>query len=139
MKHEISAAQVVSARASDTGDAIRVVLADESGEEHVVILPLDQMTLLSAWLEQAGGIPAEDASSPPSTSSAPAAAIPAQSVERWTIQPEADDEHIVLGFKLAKGAEMSLRMHRSGVAAYAKALTSMLGRLLPAPPTKAKH
>jgi len=34
---------------------------------------------------------------------------------------------------------MSLRMHRSGVAAYAKALTSMLGRLLPAPPTRAKH
>jgi hypothetical protein len=138
MKHEISAAQVVSARASDTGDAIRVVLADESGEEHVVILPLDQMSLLSAWLEQAGGIPAEDAALP-STSSVPSSAIPAQSVERWTIQPEADDEHIVLGFKLAKGAEMSLRMHRSGVAAYAKALTSMLGRLLPAPPTKAKH
>lgn len=138
MKHKISAAQVVSARASDTGDAIRVVLADESGEEHVVILPLDQMSLLSAWLEQAGGISSEDAALP-STSSVPSSAIPAQSVERWTIQPEADDEHIVLGFKLAKGAEMSLRMHRSGVAAYAKALTSMLGRLLPAPPTKAKH
>ena len=36
-------------------------------------------------------------------------------------------------------AEMSLRMHRSGVAAYAKAMTSMLGRLFPAPPSKAKH
>jgi hypothetical protein len=130
MKHEISAAQVVSARASDTGDAVRVVLADESGEEHVVILPLDQLALLSAWLDQAGRVPAEDS---------PQTAANAQSVERWTIQPEADDEHIVLGFKLAKGAEMGLRMHRSGVAAFAKALTSMLGRLLPAPPTKAKH
>ena len=136
MKHEISAAQVVSARASDTGDAVRVVLADESGEEHVVILPLDQLALLSAWLEQAGRVPAEEAPQP--AKSAPPAA-PAQSVERWTIQPEADDEHILLGFKLGKGAEMSLRMHRSGVAAYAKALTSMLGRLLPAPPTRAKH
>lgn len=138
MKHEISAAQVVSARASETGDAVRVVLADQSGEEHVVILPLDQLALLSAWLEQAGRISADEAPLP--AQGAPAAAVaPAQSVERWTIQPEADDEHIVLGFKLAKGAEMSLRMHRSGVAAYAKALTSMLGRLLPAPQTKAKH
>ncbi|EME69820.1 hypothetical protein H261_11650 [Paramagnetospirillum caucaseum] len=136
MKHEISAAQVVSARASDTGDAVRLVLADESGEEHVVILPLDQLALLSAWLEQAGRVPAEEAPQPVDGASS---SLPAQSVERWTIQPEADDEHILLGFKLAKGAEMSLRMHRSGVAAYAKALTSMLGRLLPAPPSKAKH
>jgi len=136
MKHEISATQVVSARASETGDAVRVVLADESGEEHVVILPLDQLALLSAWLEQAGRIPAEEASQPAQDTPITA---PAHSVERWTIQPEADDEHILLGFKLAKGAEMSLRMHRSGVAAYAKALTSMLGRLLPAPPTRAKH
>jgi hypothetical protein len=136
MKHEISAAQVVSARASDTGDAIRVVLADESGEEHVVILPKDQLALLTAWLEQAGRVPAEDVPHP--ARSTPSTA-PAQTVERWTIEPEADDEHILLGFKLAKGAEMSLRMHRSGVAAYAKALTSMLGRLLPAPQTKAKH
>jgi hypothetical protein len=138
MKHEISAAQVVSARASDTGDAVRVVLADESGEEHVVVLPLDQLALLSAWLEQAGRIPVEEAPLPSQGSTA-TASPPAQSVERWTLQPEADDEHILLGFKLAKGAEMSLRMHRSGVAAYAKALTSMLGRLLPAPQTKAKH
>jgi len=137
MKHEISAAQVVSARASDTGDAVRLVLADESGEEHVVILPLDQLALLSAWLEQAGRVPTEEAPSPATSAQPPA--TPAQSVERWTIQPEADDEHILLGFKLAKGAEMSLRMHRSGVAAYAKALQSMLGRLLPAPPSKAKH
>lgn len=137
MKHEISAAQVISARASETGDAVRVVLADESGEEHVVILPLDQLALLSAWLEQAGRIPAEEPPLP--AQGAPAAVAPAQSVERWTIQPEADDEHILLGFKLARGAEMSLRMHRSGIAAYAKALTSMLGRLLPAPQTKAKH
>lgn len=136
MKHEISAAQVVSARASDTGDAVRVVLADEAGEEHLVILPLDQLALLSAWLEQAGRVPAED-SPLPAAGTGPT--VPAQSVDRWTIQPEADDEHIVLGFKLAKGAEMSLRMHRSGVAAFAKALTSMLGRLLPAPPSKAKH
>jgi hypothetical protein len=136
MKHEISAAQVVSARASDTGDAVRVVLADESGEEHVVILPKDQLALLTAWLEQAGRVPAEEAPHP--SKSAPSSA-PAQSVERWTIEPEADDEHILLGFKLGKGADMSLRMHRSGVAAYAKALTSMLGRLLPAPQTKAKH
>ncbi|KIM00553.1 hypothetical protein CCC_03155 [Paramagnetospirillum magnetotacticum MS-1] len=134
MKHEISAAQVVSARASDTGDAVRVVLADQSGEEHVVVLPLDQLALLSAWLEQAGRAPSEDPAHPAAGPTAPA-----QSVERWTIQPEADDEHIVLGFKLAKGAEMALRMHRSGVAVFAKALTSMLGRLVPAPPTKAKH
>ncbi|BAE51184.1 hypothetical protein [Paramagnetospirillum magneticum] len=136
MKHEISAAQVVSARASDTGDAVRVVLADEAGEEHLVILPLDQLALLSAWLEQAGRVPAEDS---PLPAAGTGSTVPAQSVDRWTIQPEADDEHIVLGFKLAKGAEMALRMHRSGVAAFAKALTSMLGRLLPAPPSKAKH
>lgn len=134
MKQVISAAQVVSARPSDTGDAIRLVLADETGEEHVVTLPRDQLSLLSAWLRQAGGAaPAEeeDAAGPSS--------LPAQEVERWTIQPEADDEHVLLGFKLGKGAGMTLRMHRSGVAAYAKALQSMLGRLLPAPATRSKH
>lgn len=137
MKQVISAAQVVSARASETGEAVRLVLADDSGEEHVVILPRDQMALLAAWLEQAGGVPAEEEAA--EAASSPPPSPPAQAVERWTIQPEADDEHILLGFKLAKGAEMSLRMHRGGVAAYAKALQSMLGRLLPAPPSKAKH
>lgn len=136
MKHEISAAQVVSARPSDTGEAVRVVLADESGEEHLVILPRDQLALLSAWLEQAGRFHQEET---PSPSPAPAPAPTAQAVERWTVQPEADDEHILLGFKLGKGAEMSLRMHRSGVAAFAKAMTSLLGRTLPAAPTRSKH
>jgi hypothetical protein len=137
MKQVISAAQVVSARPSDTGEAVRLVLADENGEEHVVILPRDQLSLLAAWLEQAGG----GAPAAPATRADEAASPspPAQAVERWTIQPEADDEHVLLGFKLAKGAGMTLRMHRSGVAAYAKALQSMLGRLLPAPATRSRH
>jgi hypothetical protein len=141
MKQVISAAQVVSARPSDTGEAVRLVLADENGEEHVVILPRDQFSLLAAWLEQAGGSApaAPTAEKDEAASPSPPPSPPAQAVERWTIQPEADDEHVLLGFKLARGAGMTLRMHRSGVAAYAKALQSMLGRLLPAPATRSKH
>jgi hypothetical protein len=132
MKKVIAAEQVVSARTSDTGDAVRVVLLDEAGEESVVTFPLDQLAILSSWLEQAGRLSGggEAATGP---------AAPVLQVDRWTIRPEVDEEHIVLGFRLAKGVEVNLRMHRSGAAAYVKALNSLLGRLLPAAPTKAKH
>ncbi len=132
MKKTIAARQVVSARASDTGDSVRLVLLDEAGEENVVLLPLDQLAILSSWLERAGQLAGTEAA--PS-----GATVPAMQVERWTVRPEADEEYVMLGFKLAKGVEISLRMHRSGAAAYVKALSSLLGRLLPASPSKARH
>ncbi len=132
MKKVITARQVVSARTSDTGDAIRVVLLDEAGDESVVMLPLDQLAILSSWLEQAGRL-ADSASSPKGP------ATPTMQIERWTVGPEADEEYVVLGFRLAKGAEVNLRMHRSGAATYVKALGSLLGRMLPASPSRTKH
>lgn len=132
MKKVITARQVVSARASDTGDSIRLVLLDESGEESVVMLPLDQLAILSSWLEQAGRL-AETESAPKGPSA------PVMQIERWTVGPEADEEFVVLGFRLAKGAEVNLRMHRTGAATYVKALGSLLGRLLPASLSKVKH
>ncbi len=134
MRKVISASQVLSARTSDTGDGVRLALLDEAGEEAVVTLPLDQLSILSAWLEQAGRLAqADPAASPPPPSP------PAMMVERWTIRPEADEEHITLGFRMAKGGEIALRMHRAGASAYVKALGSLLGRLLPSPPTRSKH
>ncbi|MBI3444284.1 MAG: hypothetical protein HY055_02700 [Magnetospirillum sp.] len=132
MKREISAIQVVSARTTETGDTLRLVLLDEAGEENLVHLPLDQLALLSSWLDQAGN----HAGTGPGHVKA---AAPTLAVERWTIQPEADEEHLLLGFKMAKGAEINLRMHRNAVSAYIKALASVLGRTLPASPSKAKH
>lgn len=132
MKKLITARQVLSARTSDTGDGVRLVLLDESGEESVVTLPLDQLSILSSWLEQASRLADGERGGP----SCPAPAIP---VEKWTIRPEADEEHLTLGFRLAKGGEITLRMHRTGAAAYARALSSLLGRLLPASPSKARH
>ena len=129
MKKVITARQVVSARTSDTGDTVRVVLLDEAGDESVVMLPLDQLAILSSWLEQAGRLAASESS--------PAA--PTMQIERWTVGPEADEEYVVLGFRLAKGAEVNLRMHRSGAATYVKALGSLLGRMLPASPSRTKH
>jgi hypothetical protein len=41
--------------------------------------------------------------------------------------------------RLAKGIEINLRLHRSGASAYIKALGSLLGRMLPAAASKAKH
>lgn len=132
MKKVITAEQVVSARTSDTGDAVRLVLLDDSGEESVVILPLDQLAILSSWLEQAGqlsgiGEPKQGQ------------AAPVMQVDRWTVRPESDEEHVLLGFRLARGIEINLRMHRSGASAYIKALGSLLGRMLPAAASKAKH
>ena len=132
MKKVIAARQVVSARTSDTGDSIRLVLLDESGDESVVMLPLDQLAILSSWLEQAGRL--ADTETAPKGPSAPV-----MQIERWTVGPEADEEFVVLGFRLAKGAEVNLRMHRTGAAAYVKALGSLLGRMLPASPSKVKH
>ncbi|OAN43978.1 hypothetical protein A6A04_08835 [Paramagnetospirillum marisnigri] len=132
MKRVISAQQVLSARTSDTGDGVRLVLLDESGEEAVVTLPLDQLSILSSWLQHAERLADTEQSNP-------AAPAPAIAVEKWTIRPEADEEYLTLGFRLARGGEINLRMHRSGAAAYVKALGSLLGRLLPAPPSKAKH
>ncbi|RAU22727.1 hypothetical protein CU669_07870 [Paramagnetospirillum kuznetsovii] len=132
MKRIIAAQQVLSARTSDTGDGVRVVLLDESGEETVVTLPLDQLAILSSWLEQAGRL----ADGEPASARPPAPSI---QVEKWTVRPEADEEFLTLGFRLVKGGEINLRMHRTGAAAYVKALASLLGRLLPASPSKAKH
>ncbi|TAN61939.1 MAG: hypothetical protein EPN20_11595 [Magnetospirillum sp.] len=132
MKKVIAARQVVSARTSDTGDAVRVVLIDEAGDESVVLLPLDQLAILSSWLEQAGRLAESKASEP-----GPAA--PLMQVERWTVRPEADEEYVVLGFRLARGVEVNLRMHRTGAAAYVKALGSLLGRMLPSSPSRTKH
>jgi hypothetical protein len=132
MKKVITAEQVVSARTSDTGDAVRLVLLDEAGEESVVILPLDQLAVLSSWLEQAGRL---SGMGEPKQGQA----APAMQVDRWTIRPEADEEFILLGFRLAKGIEVNLRMHRSGASAYVKALGSLLGRMLPAASSKARH
>ena len=134
MKREISAIQVVSARTSDTGDSVRLVLLDEAGEENVVLLPLDQLGLLSSWLDKAGRMADADPASPGKTTQAPTLAV-----ERWSIQPEPDEEHLLLSFKMAKGAEMNLRMHRNAISAYVKALSSLLSRTLPASPSKARH
>jgi hypothetical protein len=132
MKKVIAARQVVSARTSDTGDTVRVVLIDEAGDESVVMLPLDQLTILSSWLDQAGKLAEGHA-----PASGPAA--PPMQVERWTLRPESDEEYVVLGFRLAQGVEINLRMHRTGAAAYVKALSSLLGRMLPASPSRTKH
>jgi hypothetical protein len=132
MKRVISAQQVLSARTSDTGDGVRLVLLDENGEEAVVTLPLDQLAILSSWLEQAGRLAGADPARPLSNA-------PSIQVEKWTVRPEVDEEFLTLGFRLVKGGEINLRMHRSGAAAYVKALGSLLGRMLPASPSKAKH
>jgi hypothetical protein len=129
MKKVIQAAQVLSARTCDTGDGVRLVLLDEAGDEQVVVLPLDQLSTLTSWLEHAESL-ATGPDGPPA---------PIHQIERWTIRPEADEEHLVLGFKLTKGAEVNLRMHRSGAAAFVKALSSLLGRLLPQAASRARH
>jgi len=133
MKKVIAARQVVSARTSDTGDAVRVVLLDEAGDESVVMLPLDQLAILSSWLEQAGRQAEGETASPKR------AALPVIQIERWTVGPDTDEEYVVLGFRLAMGAEVKLRMHRTGAAAYVKALGSLLGRMLPASPSRTRH
>jgi hypothetical protein len=128
----VSAERVVSARVSDTGDEIAVLLRTESGEETELRLPVDQIDVLSALLAQAAA--KLDPEAP-----APARAPPVFPVEWWTVRPEPDEEHIVLGFRMGKGAPLSLRMHRTAAQAYVQALTSLLGKPLPAAPSKLRH
>ncbi|MGE5503695.1 MAG: hypothetical protein ACM31L_04665 [Actinomycetota bacterium] len=132
MKTALSAERVVSARVSDTGDEINLLLRTATGDDTEVRLPLDQLGLLSALLAQAAAKVDPDAP-------APARAPPVFPVEWWTVRPEPDEEHIVLGFRMGKGTQLSLRMHRSAAQAYVQALTSLLGKALPAAPSKARH
>ncbi|CAA7617376.1 conserved hypothetical protein [Candidatus Terasakiella magnetica] len=136
MKKVISAQQVLSARTSDTGESVRVVLLDESGEETVVMLPLDQLGILASWLETAGRM-AEAEGAGAGAAKGPTA--PVMQVDRWTVRPEADDESVVLGFRLANGGEINLRMHRGGTGTFVRSLNSLLGRMMPASPTKTRH
>jgi len=136
MKKVIAAKQVVSARASDTGDEIRLVLLDEAGDESVVMLPLDQLAILASWLEQARRLSNPDPAQPSAPGATPQ---PVMAIERWSVRPEADEENLTMVFKLAQGMEIALSMHRRGAGTFAKALNSLLGRMLPAPQSKARH
>lgn len=130
MKRLIEAQRVISARTSDTGDGIRLVLLDDLGEEMVVTLPLEELAGLKSWLDDAGRKAGLDGGGGPPE--------PVQ-VDRWSIRPEPDEEYLVLGFRLVNQMELALRLHRGAAAQYGKALQSLLGRMLPAAVSKAKH
>lgn len=136
MKRELSAEQVVCARVSDTGEEVSLVLRNESGEQTVLHLPVGQLGTLQAWLEQAS---AKIAPTPGSPERAPDRAPAVFPVETWNVRPEPDEEHVILGFRISKGMELSLRIHRNAARAYVQALSSLLGRTLPASPSKARH
>lgn len=135
MKRTINADKVVSARLSDTGDAVQVTFADDDGQETVISLPAMQLGLLAGWLDQAAS---RLGSAAPSDSDAKRQP-PIFPIEWWTVRPEPDEEHLVLGFRMPKGMELALRIHRNAAANYAQALTSLLGGFAPGSPSKAKH
>ena len=127
-----AADKVVAARLSDTGESATFVLADEDGAEVTVSLPARQLEPLAATAQSLAGRLAEAA--PPGPP--PGAAIP---VERWAVRPEPDDEHVVLSFRLAKAVQIELRLTRGAAQGFTRALSSLLGRLTPAAPSKSHH
>ncbi|MBI2236411.1 MAG: hypothetical protein HYU60_05570 [Magnetospirillum sp.] len=132
MRKVVAADQVVSLRVSDTADEIELLLRVEGGDDMVVRLPADQLGPLAAWVEQTAAR-AEPEAGPLSGKG------PIFPVELWTVRPEPDEEHVILGFRMGKGMEVSLRMHRKAAGAYVQALSSLLGRTLPAAPSKVRH
>ncbi|TAN77925.1 MAG: hypothetical protein EPN20_01400, partial [Magnetospirillum sp.] len=118
MKRTIYADRVVSARLSDTGDQVHVILADDEGRETILSLPATQIGLMAGWLDQVGS--RLDAA-PPVDENAKRQP-PIFPVEWWTVRPEADEEHLVLGFRMPKGIELALRIHRNAAASYVQAL-----------------
>ena len=134
MTRFFAADKVVAARLSDTGDTATFVLAAEDGAETTLSLPVRQLAPLVAAAQSLAGRLEDSGGAPPAPAAAP------QPVERWAVRPEADEEHVVLGFRLAKGMQISLRLHRTAAQAFVRALSSLLGRYTPAPPPpKARH
>ena len=133
MKKVVSADHVVSMRVSDTADEFELLLRGSGGEETVLRLPLDQLVPLSAWVEQTA------AHAEPETPAPSPGKGPVFPVEFWTVRPELDEEHLILGFRMGKGMEISLRMHRKAAGPYAQAVSSLLGRTMPAAGSKIRH
>ncbi len=132
MMRFFAADKVVAARLSDTGGSATFVLADEGGAEVSVSLPAGQLDSLAATAQSLAGRLAEAAPA----GQVPGGAIP---VERWAVRPEPDDEHVVLAFRLAKGVQIELRLTRAAAQGFTRALSSLLGRLTPAAPSKSRH